>query len=118
MAADVHGYLLKNTLHEQLYWAIRAVYCGGKSLSPNLIGKMTLAMERLERAQSHWELGLSKQELKVLRMMADGATNREIAEWAFLSNMTVQRAVRSIIKKLGVANRAQAIIEAIRRGWI
>jgi two-component system, NarL family, response regulator DevR len=118
LAAEVHGYLLKSASYEQLAQAIRAVYRGEKLLSPPLLGKVMEEFGRLARDKSRHESGLSDQELQVLREIAAGATNREIAERLFWSEVTVKRKIQDIIEKLGVANRAQAIAEAIRHGWI
>ena len=118
LAAEVHGYLLKSASHQQLAEAIRAVHRGEKLLSPPLLGKVMEEFGRLARDKSRHESGLSDQELQVLREIAAGATNREIAERLFWSEVTVKRKIQDIIEKLGVANRAQAIAEAIRHGWI
>jgi len=118
LAADVHGYLLKSASHEQLAEAIRAVHRGERLLSPPLLGKVMEEFGRLARDKSRHESGLSDQELQVLRGIAAGATNREIAEQLFWSEVTVKRKIQDIIEKLGVANRSQAIAEAIRHGWI
>jgi DNA-binding NarL/FixJ family response regulator len=118
LAAEVHGYLLKSASHEQLAQAIRAVHRGEKLLSPPLLGKVMEEFGRLARDKSRHESRLSDQELQVLREIAAGATNREIAERLFWSEVTVKRKIQDIIEKLGVANRAQAIAEAIRHGWI
>ena len=118
LAADVHGYLLKSASHEQLAEAIRAVHRGERLLSPPLLGKVMEEFGRLARDKSRHESGLSDQELQVLRGIAAGGTNREIAEQLFWSEVTVKRKIQDIIEKLGVANRSQAIAEAIRHGWI
>lgn len=118
LAADVHGYLLKSTSHSQLAEAIRAVHRGERLLSPPLLGQVLEEFGRLARDRAHQESGLSDQELQVLREIAGGATNREIAERLFWSEVTVKRKIQDIIEKLGVANRAQAVAEAIRHGWI
>jgi len=118
LAADVHGYLLKSASHEQLAEAIRAVHRGERLLSPPLVSKVMEQFGHLARIRSREESGLSDQELQVLREIANGANNRQIAERLFWSEATVKRKIQDIIEKLGVANRAQAIAEAIRHGWI
>ena len=118
LAADVHGYLLKSASHEQLAEAIRAVHRGERLLSPPLVSKVMEQFGHLARIRSREESGLSDQELQVLREIANGANNRQIAERLFWSEATVKRKIQDIIEKLGVANRAQAIAEAIRNGWI
>jgi DNA-binding NarL/FixJ family response regulator len=94
------------------------VHRGEKLLSPPLLGKVMEEFGRLARDKSRHESDLSDQELQVLREIAAGATNREIAERLFWSEVTVKRKIQDIIEKLGVANRAQASAEAIRHGWI
>ena len=118
LAADVHGYLLKSASHEQLAEAIRAVHRGERLLSPPLVSKVMEQFGHLARIRSREESGLSDQELQVLREIANGANNRQIAERLFWSEATVKRKIQDIIEKLGVSNRAQAIAEAIRNGWI
>jgi len=118
LAADVHGYLLKSASHQQLAEAIRSVHRGERLLSSPLVSHVLEEFGRLARAQSRQESGLSDQELQVLHEIANGATNREIAERMFWSEVTVKRKIQDIIEKLGVVNRTQAIAEAIRHGWI
>ena len=118
LASDVHGYLLKSASHQQLAESIRSVHRGERLLSPPLVSHVLEEFGRLARAQSRQESGLSDQELQVLREIANGATNREIAERMFWSEVTVKRKIQDIIEKLGVVNRTQAIAEAIRHGWI
>lgn len=64
------------------------------------------------------EAGLTDQELQVLRMIAAGATNKEIAEKLYWSEVTVRRKVQDILEKMGVANRAQAVAEVAQRGLL
>jgi DNA-binding NarL/FixJ family response regulator len=72
----------------------------------------------LAEAQIRHELGLSYEEIKVLRLIADGATNEEIALETHWSERTIKREIEEIMSKLGARNRAQAAAEAIRRGLI
>jgi DNA-binding NarL/FixJ family response regulator len=62
--------------------------------------------------------GLSKTELKLLKVLAEGATNREIAERMYWSETTVKRKLSEVFQKLGVSNRAQAVAVAMRHGLI
>jgi len=118
LRAGAHGYLLKSTSHEVLVSAIRSVHQGERLLSPVLIDRVLKEFESLTRERARHESGLSDQELQILRHIAEGATNREIAEQMFWSEVTVKRKVEDIFTKLSVSNRAQAVAEAIRRGLI
>ena len=118
LEAGVHGFLLKSVSHETLPDSIRAVMQGEKLLSPSLVSKVMTNYQKLAHEQAKREAGLSPDDLRVLNLIADGANNRQIAEELFWSEATVKRRVQEILEKLAVSNRAQAIAEAVRRGWI
>lgn len=98
--------------------AIRQVGRGERLLSPTLVGKVMREFQELAAEKARAESGLTEQELQVLRMIAAGATNKEIAEKVFWSEVTVKRKVQDILEKMGVANRAQAVAEAAKRGLL
>ena len=118
LEAGVHGYLLKSISHESLPDSIRAVMRGERLLSPSLVSAVVADYEKLAREQARREAGLTPEELQILAAIADGASNKDIAERLFWSEATVKRKVQDILDKTGAATRAQAIAEAVRRGWI
>jgi two-component system response regulator DevR len=118
LEAGVHGYLLKSVSHETLPDSIRAVMQGEKLLSPSLVSKVMTNYQELAQEQAKREAGLTGDDLKILSLIAEGANNKLIAEELFWSEATVKRRVQEILEKLRVSNRAQAIAEAVRRGWI
>ncbi len=118
MEAGVHGYLLKNVSHETLPDSIRAVMKGEKLLSPKLVSSVVDQYQKLAQSQAQKEAGLTSEELQVLSAIAGGASNKDLAEKFFWSEATVKRRVQEIVEKMGVANRTQAIAEALRKGWI
>ena len=118
LEAGVHGYLLKSVSHETLPDSIRAVMRGEKLLSPSLVSKVMTNYQKLAQEQAKREAGLTADDLKILTLIAEGANNKLIAEELFWSEATVKRRVQEILEKLEVSNRAQAIAEAVRRGWI
>lgn len=118
LEAGVHGYLLKSVSHETLPDSIRAVMQGEKLLSPSLVSKVMTNYQELAQEQAKREAGLTGDDLKILTLIAEGANNKLIAEELFWSEATVKRRVQEILEKLEVSNRAQAIAEAVRRGWI
>ena len=118
LRAGAEGYLLKSASNEVLASAIRQVGSGERLLSPGLLGKVMREFQDLAKEKTRADSGLSEQELEVLRMIADGATNKEIAEKLYWSEVTVKRKVQDILEKMGVANRAQAVAEASKRGLL
>lgn len=118
LRAGAEGYLLKSASPEMLASAIRQVAAGERLLSPTLVGKLMRQFGELAKAQAQADAGLSAQEIEVLRLIAAGATNREIAERLYWSEVTVKRKVQDILEKMGVANRPQAVAEAARRGLL
>ena len=118
MEAGVHGYLLKSVSHETLPDSIRAVMKGEKLLSQNLVSSVMDQYQKLAQTQAQKDAGLTPDELQVLAAIADGASNKDLAEKFFWSEATVKRRVQEIVEKMGVSNRTQAIAEALRKGWI
>jgi two-component system response regulator DevR len=118
MEAGVHGYLLKSVSHETLPDSIRAVMQGEKLLSPKLVSSVVDQYQKLAQSQAQKDAGLTPEELRVLAAIAEGAGNKELSEKFFWSEATVKRRVQEIVEKMGVANRTQAIAEALRKGWI
>ncbi|MBI4674192.1 MAG: response regulator transcription factor [Chloroflexi bacterium] len=118
LRAGADGYLLKSASPEVLADAIRQVYRGERLLSPSLVSKLMREFQELALQASRAESGLTDQELQVLQMIAAGETNKAIGERLYWSEVTVKRKVQDILEKLGVANRAQAVAEAARRGLL
>ncbi len=115
IAAGASGYVLKRIGSDELVRAIRAVADGGSLLDPSVTRKV---LERL-RSASHLEEGgafgeLTDQERRVLVRLAEGRSNREIAQSMELAEKTVRNYVSNILSKLGLASRAQAAAFAIR----
>ena len=118
MEAGVHGFLLKSVSHETLPDSIRAVMRGERLLSPTLVSNVLDQYQELAQSQAQKEAGLTPVELQVLAIIAAGGGNKDLAEKLFWSEATVKRRVQEIIEKMRVANRAQAVAEAVRKGWI
>jgi two-component system, NarL family, response regulator DevR len=118
LRAGADGYLLKSASPEVLADSIRQVYRGERLLGAGLVDKVLAEFQHLAQEKTRVESGLSDQELEVLRMVAAGATNKDIAEKLYWSEATVKRKVQDILEKLGAANRPQAVAEAARRGLL
>ncbi len=118
LTAGAYAYLLKNSSNETVVETIRQVHEGKRLLSPSLIDPVLRQFQAITRAHIRLEVELSEEELRAMRLVADGATNDEIAKEMFWSDRTTQRKVEEIVSKLGARNRTQAVAEAIRKGLI
>jgi len=116
--AGAEGYLLKSASPAVLAAAVRRVAQGERLISPSLMDSMLREFQELSRAKDLTRAGLTDEELEIVRLIADGATNREIAQAQFISEATAKRKVQEIVEKLGANNRAQAAAEAARRGLV
>ena len=118
LAAGASGFLLKTTPPERIAEAIRTVRAGGKVLSP---GPTSRVLERYVRGQSPRvasmeDLDLSEREQEVLRLLCQARTNHQIARRMNIADTTVKTHVSSIMRKMGVGNRLEIVVEAHRRG--
>jgi DNA-binding NarL/FixJ family response regulator len=118
LRAGADGYLLKSSSHQVLASSIRQVAQGERLLSPALVDKMMRQFQEMAAEKMRADSGLSDQELQVLKMIAAGSTNKEIADKLYWSEVTVKRKTQDIFEKLDVANRAQAVAEATKRGLL
>ena len=107
IVAGASGYLLKQVRARDLVAALETVAAGGSLLDPAVTGKVLERMRRI--ATDDDELAaLTQQERKILALVAEGKTNKEIATEVFLSDKTVKNYVSSILAKLNLERRAQA----------
>ena len=120
--AGATGYLLKDTDSAQIVAAIRAVYRGESLIHPSVASKIlaefSLLAQKKGKKPSWVEHDLSEREITVLKLVAEGKTNKEIANALDLSEKTVKNHVRNIFHKLQVYDRTQAAILGIRKGLI
>jgi len=109
LQAGARAYLLKNSLHKELLDTIRAVHAGRKTLSPEV---------SFELAEHAAEETLSPAEVRVLRLIADGHSNKEIAVLLSVTEDAVKGQVRNILAKLGANDRTHAAMIGLKRGII
>ena len=109
LQAGARAYLLKNGLHKELLDTIRAVHAGRKTLSPEI---------SFQLAEHSAEESLSAAEVRVLSLIAEGNSNKEIAARLSLTEDAVKGQVRNILAKLGANDRTQAVTIAVKRGII
>jgi NarL family two-component system response regulator LiaR len=113
--AGAQGYLLKDSSSRDLIEAIRAVYQGELSLQPSIALKVIRELSRPTDLPLA-EQPLTGREVEVLKLVAQGLSNQEIAENLVISERTVTTHVSNILAKLHLANRTQAALYAIREG--
>ena len=109
LKAGAQGYLLKNTLHKELVETIRAVHAGRKALSPEA---------SYEIAEHATDDALTPAEIAVLRLIAAGNANKQIADQLSITEETVKSRVKSILSKLGANDRTHAAMIGLKRGII
>ncbi len=116
----VDGYLVKDMRPEVLFQELRGLGNGEAPLSKVLTGKLLRQLARQERpgAQTAVLEALSAREQEVLVLLAEGLSNAEIADQLGIAANTVRNHVRSLLDKLGVRNRVQAAVYAVRAGLV
>lgn len=113
--AGALGYILKDSSPNQLLQAIRDVYRGESSLHPTIARKLIMELNQ-PPDQPLTEEPLTEREVDVLKQLAQGHSNQQIAENLVLSERTVRAHVSHILDKLHLANRTQAALYALRKG--
>ena len=122
--AGASGYLLKDIPLDEVAEAVRAVHGGQSLINPSMAGKLltefaTLARRDSEpRAQEVPAPKLTDREMQVLKLVARGMNNRDIAKELFISENTVKNHVRNILEKLQIHSRMEAVMIAVREKLI
>ncbi|MFJ8261846.1 response regulator [Rummeliibacillus sp. NPDC094406] len=122
------GYMLKEMDADEIVDAIKIVASGGSYLHPkvtrNLVAEYRRLSERENKGSFHqteirrpFHL-LTKRECEVLQLLTDGQSNRAIGETLYISEKTVKNHVSSILQKMNVNDRTQAVVTAIKNGWV
>jgi DNA-binding NarL/FixJ family response regulator len=109
LQAGAMGYLIKSTPQEEIVKAVEMVHENKRCVPPNIAQRLLETIGREE---------LSQRELEVLKLVASGLTNKEVAQRLFISDKTARNHVASCLVKLGVDDRTEAATTAIRRGLI
>ncbi len=114
--AGATGYLLKEISIEEVANAIRAVMSGQSLISPSMASKLLSEFNNLAKQAQQKVMAprLTDRELQVLKLVAKGLSNREVAEELFISENTVKNHVRNILEKLQLHSRMEAVMYAVR----
>jgi NarL family two-component system response regulator LiaR len=113
--AGAIGYLMKDTSSDELIQAIRDTYFNRPALGPEIARKLMQDIQGQDEEQPNAN-SLTDREIEILQQMALGKTNQDIADELVLSERTVRTHVTNILAKLGLSNRTQAVLYALRAG--
>ena len=121
LRAGARGYFLKSASLEQLIQSLETIATGQAALTPEVTTKLLSHLSKDEPSTSGSRPGaaiaaLNERELEILRLVAEGASNRLIANQLYLSENTVRTYLAHILEKLGLSNRVQAAAYALRNG--
>jgi len=120
LRAGVDGYILKDASYDELVMALRSVIGGKKYLSPDVSGQLVdgyLHGERSEAKAAPW-VRLTTRERSILKLIAEGRTNRATAEFLHVSPKTVEKHRANLMRKLGLRNVAELTLVALESGMI
>lgn len=124
LQAGANGYLLKTAEFEELVKAIHTVASGQSALAPEVTGKVVAQFasgkslpEVLANNEDQYD-GLTEREMGILKLVGKGLSNKQIGKQLFISDRTVQAHLSNIFSKLGVSSRTEAVMHAVRKGWI
>jgi DNA-binding NarL/FixJ family response regulator len=115
--AGAQGYILKDCAPEDLASAIKAVHAGDTIMSPDIAKKTMTTFEGI-RSSTELAPSLTERELEVIKALAQGKSNKEIARDLGISEKTVRNHTSNIYRKLHIFDRTQAVIYAVRRGLV
>lgn len=120
LEAGAAGYLLKSVRSQELVDAVRALHAGESVLHPAIARKVLnyfASPSGRDKKQGRSE-SLTQREQDILKLVTKGFTNKEIADELSLSARTVQRHLESIFNKLQVGSRTEAVVRALKEGWV
>lgn len=113
LKAGVSGYILKNTPTDGIFNAIRTVYTGGTVFQEDILQYIRESAVKNSGSSAIFEL-LSERELDIVKLIADGLSNQEIADKLFLSNGTVRNYISVILEKTGLEHRTQIAVRYLK----
>ncbi|HET7479908.1 MAG TPA: response regulator transcription factor [Rubrobacteraceae bacterium] len=116
--AGAQGYILKDCTPEDLTRAIRTVYAGDTIMAQDIARKMLTTFEGIRANNADIAPHLTERELDVVKALARGMSNKEIAQTMNISEKTVRNHASNIYKKLHIFDRTQAVLYAIRKGLV
>ena len=120
LKAGVDGYVLKDATYDELIVAIRSVLNGKKFLSPEVSGQVVnsyLNGDSTDKPQTPWNK-LTARERSIVKLVAEGHTNRSAAEFLNVSQKTIEKHRASLMHKLGLKSATELVLLALEQGWV
>jgi DNA-binding NarL/FixJ family response regulator len=120
LKAGVDGYVLKDSTYAELVTAIQSVLDGKKFLSPDVAGQVVnryLTGAPVDKTVSLWDK-LTIRERSIIKLVAEGRTNRAAAEYLNVSPKTIEKHRASLMQKLGLKNATDLVLLALKQGWV
>ncbi|HLR03589.1 MAG TPA: response regulator transcription factor [Virgibacillus sp.] len=129
LKTGAQGYLLKEMDSDALIDAIKVVSEGGSYLHPKITHNLVQEYRQLAKSNKRKNIRgkieyrkplhlLTKRECEILQLLADGKSNRAVSDTLYISEKTVKNHVSNILQKMGCNDRTQAVVQAIRKGWV
>ena len=120
---DRCSYVIKASAASELVQAIHSAYMHNPTLPPDVQKRLKRFISKKRKVQSVQEIeeddeGLTRRELDVMKLLMQGHSNKEIARRLIISERTVQTHLSNIFAKMGVASRTEAVLAALRDGWM
>jgi DNA-binding NarL/FixJ family response regulator len=114
LQAGINGYILKNSPAERILSAIRVIHTGGTVLQADILEFIRGRVSSGQSGSNIFELLLSPREMEIVKLIAEGLSNKEIGETLFLTNGTVRNHISTIMEKTGLDHRTQIAIKYLK----
>jgi DNA-binding NarL/FixJ family response regulator len=114
LQAGINGYILKNSPAERILSAIRVIHTGGTVLQADILEFIRGRVSSGQSGSNLFELLLSPREMEIVKLIAEGLSNKEIGETLFLTNGTVRNHISTILEKTGLEHRTQIAIKYLK----
>lgn len=114
LRTGINGYILKNSPAERILSAIRVIHTGGTVLQADILDFIRERVSNVQSGSNLFELLLSPREMEIVKLIAEGLSNKEIGEKLFLTNGTVRNHISTILEKTGLEHRTQIAVKYLK----
>ncbi len=114
LRTGINGYILKNSPADRILSAIRVIHSGGTVFQADILEFIRSRVSTLQSGSHFFELLLSPRELEIVRLIAEGLSNKQIGERLYLTNGTVRNHISTILEKTGLEHRTQIAVKYLK----
>lgn len=114
LRAGINGYILKNSPAERILSAIRVIHTGGTVLQADILEFIRGRVSSSQSGSKIFEMLLSPREIEIVKLIAEGLSNKEIGETLFLTNGTIRNHISTILEKTGLEHRTQIAVKYLK----